>query len=386
MRVAIVGGRLQGVEATYLAQRAGWETVVLDRERNVPASGFAHHFVQVELRSPGEPWEGILRECDFIVPALENMAALELLQEFAAAAEIPLAHDAAAYRVSSSKLSSHCLFRRLGLPLPRPYPEAAFPLLAKPASGSGSRGVTVLHTPQQLSAFREGIGRDGEWIIEEYVAGPGYSIEVLGCGGACMALEITEIQVDEACDCKRVVYPAALPEAPARQMAQFAEEIAAALELQGLMDLEAIYTAGGWRLLEIDARLPSQTPVTVYHATGFNMLEALYQIFSEGRLPPPPRAARRRAVIYEQIRVQDGCLEVMGERIISGAGPLRYSENCFGADAALSSFREGALAWTAILIFCGATLEEAWSRRRAAIETMGKEFGLKITPEAERGR
>lgn len=373
MRVAIVGGRLQGVEATYLAQRAGWETVVLDRESHVPAAGFADHFVQVELLSPEGPWREIVGECDFIVPALENQAALELLQEFAAAAQIPLAFDDAAYRVSSCKKRSNRLFRSLGLPFPRPYPEAGFPLLAKPASESGSRGVTILHTPQQLSAFREDLaGKEGAWIMEEYMEGPGYSIEVLGCGGAYRALEITEIHVDEAYDCKRVVAPAALPEAPARQLEKFAVDIAAALKLQGLMDLEAIYTVEGLKLLEIDARLPSQTPVTVYHATGFNMMEALYWIFSANRLPPSPRPERRRAVIYEQIRAQGGCLEVMGERVISGAGPLRYYEDYYGADAALTSFREGASGWAAILIFCGASLEEAWSRRRAAMEALGK--------------
>ena len=173
MRVAIVGGRLQGVEATYLAQRAGWETVVLDRESHVPAAGFADHFVQVELLSPEGPWREIVGECDFIVPALENQAALELLQEFAAAAQIPLAFDDAAYRVSSCKKRSNRLFRSLGLPFPRPYPEAGFPLLAKPASESGSRGVTILHTPQQLSAFREDLaGKEGAWIMEEYMEGP----------------------------------------------------------------------------------------------------------------------------------------------------------------------------------------------------------------------
>ena len=213
MKVAVVGGRLQGVEATYLAQRAGWETVVLDRERHVPAAGFSDHFVQVELLSQVGLWKEIIKECDFIVPALEDPAALELLQEVAAAAGIPLAYDAAAYRVSSCKKKSNRLFRELGLPVPRAWPGCSFPLLAKPASASGSRGVTILHSPEQLSAFRKDLAeKDGAWLIEEYLEGPGYSVEVLGCNGTYRALEITEIQVDDLYDCKRVVASAALPE------------------------------------------------------------------------------------------------------------------------------------------------------------------------------
>ena len=38
VRVGVVGGKLQGVEATYLARKAGWEVVVIDQDPNPPAS------------------------------------------------------------------------------------------------------------------------------------------------------------------------------------------------------------------------------------------------------------------------------------------------------------------------------------------------------------
>ena len=47
--VAVAGGKLQGVEAAYLAHKAGWEVLLLDREDHVPASGLCDRFIQVDV-------------------------------------------------------------------------------------------------------------------------------------------------------------------------------------------------------------------------------------------------------------------------------------------------------------------------------------------------
>ena len=39
MRVAVVGGNLQGVEVAYLAHKAGWEVFLIDKRTGAPASG-----------------------------------------------------------------------------------------------------------------------------------------------------------------------------------------------------------------------------------------------------------------------------------------------------------------------------------------------------------
>ena len=45
MKIAIIGGKLQGTEAVYLAKKAGFETILIDRDAQVPASGLADRFV-----------------------------------------------------------------------------------------------------------------------------------------------------------------------------------------------------------------------------------------------------------------------------------------------------------------------------------------------------
>ena len=49
MRVAIVGGKLQGVEAVYLAKKAGWEVVLVDKKSEVPAAELCDEFYSLDV-------------------------------------------------------------------------------------------------------------------------------------------------------------------------------------------------------------------------------------------------------------------------------------------------------------------------------------------------
>ena len=49
MRVAIVGGKLQGIEAVYLAHKAGWEVFLIDTNPGVPASGMCDFFIPMDI-------------------------------------------------------------------------------------------------------------------------------------------------------------------------------------------------------------------------------------------------------------------------------------------------------------------------------------------------
>ena len=45
MRIGVVGGRLQGLEAVYLAQMAGFQTTLLDKDPQVPAPIYSRGFL-----------------------------------------------------------------------------------------------------------------------------------------------------------------------------------------------------------------------------------------------------------------------------------------------------------------------------------------------------
>jgi pyrrolysine biosynthesis protein PylC len=136
------------------------------------------------------------------------------------------------------------------------------------------------------------------------------------------------------------------------------------------MDLEVVHHEGHLKILEIDARLPSQTPAVVERSTGINMLELLGDVFLRFRLPGVSMPKAQRGVVYEHIRVSNDRLEVSGEHIMAEAGPLHVEEGFFGGDLALTDFFSPARPWVATLIVSDATREGAWEKRCEIVETI----------------
>jgi pyrrolysine biosynthesis protein PylC len=374
MRVAIVGGKLQGVEATYLAKKAGWEVVLVDKNAWVPAVELCDQFYSFDVTQVVE-WIAFLKGIDLIIPSLENQEVLDSLTRSAHYAGIPLLFDGDTYAISSSKLRSNQMFSRTGIPAPIPWPECGFPIIVKPSGASGSEGVYKVKSAgefQQL--FEKGLT---DWVIEEYLEGPSYSLEVIGFSGVYKVLQITELQMDEAYDCKRVVGLADLPEKLKREFEEIGMNLARTLKLNGIMDIETILHDGQLKVLEIDARLPSQTPITVFHTTGLNMLEILGEAFVQGKPWQDFEVREKQSVIYEQIHVKNDSLEVAGEHILKDAGPLHLYENFFGADEVLTNYIPGKTDWVATLIVIGVNNQAAWDKRCRVIREIMDVWGIR---------
>lgn len=377
MKVAVAGGKLQGVEAAYLAHEAGWEVALIDKNPRAPAAGLCDVFHLLDITKD----DGALRKAfcgtDLVVPALEDAEALRSLERAAALEGIPIAYDPAAYSVSSSKKKSDSLFAECSVPVPRPGP-GPLPLIAKPSCSSGSDGVTKLSTPEEYEAFVDRVGDDlGDWVIQEFLEGPSYSLEVLGLDGRFRTLQVTQLEMDGAYDCKRVMAPCDLPPDLVRELERITVEVSRRLDLMGVMDIEVILHEGLLKVLEIDARLPSQTPTAVLKSCGENILKWLYRVFVEGTLPPV-EVKPTKAVIYEHVWAHDGILEVTGEHVMGNAGPLRHLHDFFGCDEALTNFRNKDTPWAATLIFVADTPEGVRDKERQALKEMMAHCGLSI--------
>ena len=375
MRVVIVGGKLQGVEAVYLAKKAGWEVILIDKKYEVPAAELCDQFYSLDVTKFVE-WIPFLRGIDLIIPALENQEALDSLVQTANYAGIPLAYDGDAYRISSSKISSNTLFAETGVPAPIPWPECDFPIIVKPSDASGSEGVILIKSAlelQRLSAEKDLT----DWVSEEYLEGPSYSLEVIGFSGVYKVLKITELHMDESYDCKRVVGSAILSDELKEEFEKIGLGLARRLNLNGIMDIETILHQGQLKVLEIDARLPSQTPIAVYHSTGINMLEILGEAFVQGKPWQAFDVLEKRGVIYEHIHVIDDHLEVSGEHIMADVAPIHLYQDFFGADEALSDYSPGKTEWVATLIITGEDCQAAWEKRCNVLQEIQKKFGIK---------
>ncbi|MCB8815943.1 3-methylornithine--L-lysine ligase PylC [Desulfosporosinus shakirovi] len=374
MRVVVVGGKLQGVEAVYLAKKAGWEVTLVDKNTCVPAVELCDHFYSIDVTKVVE-WITFLKDIDLIIPALENHVAIDSLIRSAKYANVPLMFDEDAYAISSSKIKSNELFASIGVPAPLAWPECGFPLIVKPSGASGSEGVVKLESSQEFHRLFEKGMKD--WVIEEYLEGPSYSLEVIGFSGVCKVLQITELSMDQVYDCKRVAGSVSLSDQLREEFEQIGLSLAKSLSLNGIMDVETILHRGHLKVLEIDARFPSQTPIAVYHATGVNMLEVLGNAFVQNKPWQEFEITEKRGAIVEHIRVGIDCLEVSGEHIMADAGSLYLYPDFFGAYEVLTNYSPGKTEWVATLIITGTDLKDAWIQRGLVIKAIQNEWGIR---------
>ena len=404
MRLLIVGGKLQGTEAAYLAAKAGWETVLVDRHDAPPAAGLADMHVIADITADEARARTLATSCDAVLPACEDETTLAWLAARVPQWGVPFLFDLDAYRVTASKLASRRMFATLDVPRPAAWPSGGLPAVVKPSTASGSEGVVVAHDETELEAARgelEAAGHDV--VIEEYVPGPSLSIEVLAWGGRAVPLQVTGLEFDAAYDCKRVVAPvgeaaegspaavgldgachwdAAVGAGVLEALDAAALRIALGLRLNGLMDVEVMVGGPEPKVLEVDARLPSQTPTAVYWSSGLNIVELLAETARVG-VPPAVDRTARRAAVYQHVRASGGLLEVLGEHVMGSAGPLKLVPGFFGADEALTDYAPGRREWAATLIVAAATTSEARRRAGETVRNVAIHERLEPVPEVE---
>lgn len=373
MSVAIIGGNLQGVEATYLAKKAGYKVLLIDKDTQAAASLMCDRFLPLTITAQSDPHE-ILKQVELIIPALENDNVLGILKEWSLQTAIPLAFDLEAYAISSSKKRSEQLFKEIDINAPKSWPECDFPIIVKPDGESGSRGVKIIHSEKELTANFPTKKDLSRMVAQEYLEGPSYSIEIIGSPGNYTPLQVTELQMDSDYDCKRVLAPSGLDSALVIEFEQMTIRIAERIQLKGLMDVEVILHNGRLKVLEIDARLPSQTPTAVFHSTGINMVKLLGDMFLTGEMNID-KTSRPQKTIYEHVKVVNNHIEVMGEHIVSDDGPLKLYQGLFGADEVITNFHPSLNEWVATLILKGKNMEEVLGKKQQTYDNIRDKAG-----------
>jgi len=162
-----------------------------------------------------------------------------------------------------------------------------FPVMVKPRAGSGSRGIEKVTSSARLGS----LPHDGQLLVQEYLPGAEYSVDVLagGDGRIIAAVPRVRLKVDSG-----VAVTARTLHDP--ELEDFACRVATRIGLRYAANIQFRRNAEGTPiLLEVNARFPGTMPLTVH--SGVNMpLLALRDVLGQ---PPPagPMPFRDVAVV-----------------------------------------------------------------------------------------
>ena len=375
MKIGIVGGALQGMEAVFLSKKAGFETLVIDRKKTAPALSLSDSKEILDITKDENKAKKVLSDCDIVIPACEEIEALTVLDRMMEDSGKPFLFDLEAYMLSSSKERSNEIMGEIGIPMPKPWPECGFPVIVKPSSQSGSVGVSAVNSDEEMKRALNTVKELKDVpIIQEFVSGKSVSIEVIGNGRLARSLVTTEVILDSNYDCKMVLCePNILPKKDNDLFADIGRGIAEAIRLKGLMDVEAIFTKNGLKVLEVDARIPSQTPAAVWAATDINILEEL--AFSAiGK--STGRKNRNGCSAYEHFVIENDSLITCGEKVFGKIADPKFEERFFGADEAITDYVPGKEVWRATVITKGKDAAEVLRKRKIFIHNLMDECSL----------
>ena len=336
MKVVIIGGKLQGTEAIYLAKKAGYYSVLIDINENVMAAKLCDEFICGDVVKRDDNVISALKSADIIIPTMENMDVIKAIKEIGDEYSLNVAFDFEAYMITQSKLKSDRLFHENNIPAPKYYPNCEPPYILKPICESGSHGVIRIDSKDELDKIDD----LSKYIVQEYLEGPSYSIEIIGNGEAYKTFQVTEIHMDDVYDCKRVTAPCDISSELENKFREIAIKIAKILKLNGIMDVEVILNKGELKVIEIDARLPSQTPSVVYMTTGVNLLKELVELNLNGSFTLDGFTSKLYGT-YENYSLKDGILLNKGEHIMGEANYLHHLENKYGYKDIIWDYEKG---------------------------------------------
>jgi len=367
LKILIIGAELEGIEAVYLAQEAGYEIIVIDKDPQALTREMVDQFIVVNVFEE-DIMLTLFEEVDVVLPVIKNEKVISQILKYGRKKNTPVIADLDAYQLSHSKVQSNHLFETLKLPISSKYPNCHFPVIVKSDTHRKHVGATKINTQTELENFLK--TQKYPVIIEEYLQGRSFALEVIGDSNRYCYPLTTEKIVDRNDDCKTVIAPANISNELELEILNIAKRLSKKIKINGIFEIEVINHKGVLKLLTIDARLPSQTPISVYHATGVNMVKILiemrlgtFQYFDY---------QYKQVCLYQQICVKDGTIAVLGQQAILKCNSLKRIKGIFESKEMITDYEKGKKEFTAIVIITGQTLKQAQERFDNCIQCIQK--------------
>lgn len=181
-----------------------------------------------------------------------------------------------------------------------------FPVITKPTDNSGSRGIMLCNNEKELEdaiKYSSINGRDGDVIIEEFMEGPEFSVEVMVVDGKANILQVTDKLTTGEPHFVEIGHsqPSTMSGGKLKAIKDLAGRAALAVGIQnGPAHAEIIYTNEGPKMVEIGARMGGGCITThlVPLSTGISMTKATIQN-SLGEIPDlTPKFSKGAAIRF----------------------------------------------------------------------------------------
>ncbi len=365
--VVIVDVNRNGIDALAIAARRGYEVTFVQSavfadflEPEPIADAVRHADRHINLVNSSDPDElyGAMRQLHAAHPIDAFFCPWELplvsTAEVASRLGVRFTPAAAVTRCRSKQLAREVLHSR-AIPSAR-YATASnpaealtaalavgFPLIVKPASGTGSVMAAVMTDLASLAAHVQGHWEraaaaapalqrllDGPLLLEERLVGHMISAEVASNGGISRVLTLTDRQRGRDNEILELgsMMPAALDPVTRDAVERYALQVTQALGLTlGIFHLEIMLTPDGPRLVEANPRVMGGSARTLLRASfGVEILETLFDLHVADQLPPvlgPARACSASHIFggrVEQVLARDfdpALLASFGERLVA---------------------------------------------------------------------
>ena len=233
MKLQIIGGGLPAEQAKRLAAAAGWELTEEDADYVLPAP------------ESGELPEGLTGDNVLL--------------------------DREAWALASSRFRTDAFLRERGFPVPAYFPDGSEPYIVKPDRGGFGRGIWVTDDYCEV-----GGAVNAGFVAQEELPGDVWSAAVAGVPGSYTAFPPARLSFDG----RRQRTGAELAEHPqGDDLRRMAAAVAEAAALRGVLEVEAIFHLGAWKIIDLNARLPILTSDALLDR-GMNLLEELVKAYA----------------------------------------------------------------------------------------------------------
>ena len=160
------------------------------------------------------------------------------------------------------------------------------PVIIKDTTGLSSYGMTVAHTYGEVAGYLNSKRNNSNRLIEEFISGRQFGLEIYGLPGAYTVLPPFEFSVNQygiTSPKQSVKYgPCELPAELREMMLKLAE----GLELCGTAQVDLILDDDGkWHIIEVNPRLSGMT-YTYAAACGLSVFEMMYKACVEKNALP----------------------------------------------------------------------------------------------------